>query len=160
MITKEDTNWRRAIPAKEGLLVTLRFLATSDSYHFMMYIFKISKQSISLIICEVCDALTEVLKVSKRLSGTPGSAPILGVVDGFAAQEQVPLSITTDRIFPIPVSQWRLVNTMAFRERRGTLDASGRSTVTSHELSANFTFSPFQIPFALSFAGGANDELI
>lgn len=69
IITKEDTNWRRAIPAKERLLVTLRFLATGDSYHSMMYLFKISKQAISLIIPEVCVALNQVLgnevKVSK-----------------------------------------------------------------------------------------------
>lgn len=62
IITKQDTNWRRAITPKERLLVTLRFLATGDSYHSMMYLFKISKQAISLIIPEVCLGLSKVLE--------------------------------------------------------------------------------------------------
>lgn len=38
------------------------FLATGDSYVSMQYLFKISKQSISRIVPEVCDALTNTLK--------------------------------------------------------------------------------------------------
>ncbi|XP_023312111.1 protein ANTAGONIST OF LIKE HETEROCHROMATIN PROTEIN 1-like [Anoplophora glabripennis] len=61
-IQKENTNFRLAIPIKERLALVLRFLATGDSYTSLMYTFKISKQSISTIIIEVCKALTEVLK--------------------------------------------------------------------------------------------------
>ena len=45
----------------EHLATTLRFLATGDSYHSMMYLFKVSMQSISLIIPQVCEALINAL---------------------------------------------------------------------------------------------------
>lgn len=61
-INKKDTNYRQAIPVKERLAITLRFLATGDSYHSLMYVFKVSKQSISVIVPEVCEVLIDVLK--------------------------------------------------------------------------------------------------
>lgn len=39
-IRKNDTNYREAIPPKIRLLVTLRFLATGDSYKSLMYLFR------------------------------------------------------------------------------------------------------------------------
>ncbi|KAF0717263.1 tigger transposable element-derived protein 4-like [Aphis craccivora] len=55
-ITKNDTNFRKAIPAQDRLAITLRFLATGDSYHSLSYLFKISKQTISKTVREVCKA--------------------------------------------------------------------------------------------------------
>lgn len=70
-IQKNDTHFRRAIPVKQRLAVTLRFLATGDSYTSLQYLFRISKQIISLIIPEVCKALIEGLqdniKVKKNI---------------------------------------------------------------------------------------------
>lgn len=62
LINKRDTSFRKAIPVHERLAVTLRFLATGDSYHSLMYMFKVSKQAISSIIPNVCDALVKVLQ--------------------------------------------------------------------------------------------------
>ncbi|KAL4105082.1 hypothetical protein QTP88_020357 [Uroleucon formosanum] len=62
IIKKSDTFMRQAIPVQERLAVTLRFLATGDSYMSLSYLFKISKQSISEIIPEVCTAIIDVLK--------------------------------------------------------------------------------------------------
>lgn len=61
-IRKQDTNYRDAISPKERLAITLRFLATGDSYTSLMYLFKISKQSISTIVIDVCRALNDVLR--------------------------------------------------------------------------------------------------
>lgn len=61
-ITKQDTDWRKAIPAKVRLAITLRFLATGDSYRSLHYLFKISSQVICKIIPEVCVAINEALK--------------------------------------------------------------------------------------------------
>jgi len=71
-IKKQDTNMREAIPISTRLAVTLRFLATGDSYHTLMYIFRISVPAISTIIPEVCQAVIKSLKgyveVSKKVS--------------------------------------------------------------------------------------------
>lgn len=48
-ISKKDTNYRNAIPVKELLAITLRFIATVNggSYHSLMNVFK-SKYFIKL----------------------------------------------------------------------------------------------------------------
>jgi hypothetical protein len=71
IISKQDTNFRDSIPANTRLAITLRFLATGDSYRSLMHIFKVSSSEISLIIPEVCRVLIEKLqdhiKVRKNL---------------------------------------------------------------------------------------------
>lgn len=44
----------------ERLIVTLRFIDIKDSYQSLSYPFKMSKQVISKIIPDVCDALNKV----------------------------------------------------------------------------------------------------
>lgn len=61
-IKKMDTHWRTAITSKERLAITLRYLATGDSYSSLQYTFHVSKQTISTIIPEVCDAIVRALK--------------------------------------------------------------------------------------------------
>lgn len=60
-ISKSDTNFRKAIKPQEKLALTLRFLATGDSYASLKYLFKISKSSIIQIIPAVCEAIIEAL---------------------------------------------------------------------------------------------------
>ena len=61
---------REAIPISMRLAVTLRFLATGDSYHTLMYIFHISVPAISTITLEVCQAVIKspkgYVEVSKK----------------------------------------------------------------------------------------------
>lgn len=68
-IARKDTSFRDAIPVQERLAITLRFLATGDSYRSLSYLFKVAPPTISAIIPVVCDALIDTLqdfiKVSK-----------------------------------------------------------------------------------------------
>jgi hypothetical protein len=52
----------KAISVQGSLAQTLRFLASGDSYVSLQYLFRISKQTISCIVPEVCEALVEKLK--------------------------------------------------------------------------------------------------
>lgn len=61
IITKETTNMRDPIPVTTKLAITLRFLATGDSYRSLMYQFRVSNSCISKFIPTVCRAIVEVL---------------------------------------------------------------------------------------------------
>ena len=61
-ISKKDTSFRKAISVQESLALTLRFLASGDTYVSLQYLFKISKQAISCIVPEECGAVLEKLK--------------------------------------------------------------------------------------------------
>lgn len=61
-IQREDTNYQDSISPRMRLLITLRFLATGDSYKSLMYLFQVSCSTISLIVPEVCEAISKVLE--------------------------------------------------------------------------------------------------
>nr|CAH7759132.1 unnamed protein product [Callosobruchus chinensis] len=68
-ISKMYTKFRKAIPVQDRLAITLRFLATVDSFTSLQYLFKESKQRISIIIIEetynaLIQALKEQIKVT------------------------------------------------------------------------------------------------
>lgn len=62
LIEKKQTNMRQPIPPGERLAVTLRFLATGESFSSLQYQFRISASSLSFIVPEVCQAVFQVLK--------------------------------------------------------------------------------------------------
>ncbi|CAH1997469.1 unnamed protein product [Acanthoscelides obtectus] len=61
-ISKQETYFRTPISAQDRLAVTLRFLATGDSYTSLQYLFRISKQSIGRVVPQVCAALIKELQ--------------------------------------------------------------------------------------------------
>ncbi|XP_014246904.1 protein ANTAGONIST OF LIKE HETEROCHROMATIN PROTEIN 1-like [Cimex lectularius] len=69
-ISRQDTTMRPAISPQDRLALTLRFLATGDSYTSLQYTFRVSKQSISCIVPEVCKAIIEALKENIKLPKT------------------------------------------------------------------------------------------
>nr|CAH7729185.1 unnamed protein product [Callosobruchus chinensis] len=72
-VSKQDTNYRECVPAEMRLEITLRFLATGDSYNSLMYLFRVSRPLICKIIPKVCaciiEALKEHVKVSTKYQG-------------------------------------------------------------------------------------------
>lgn len=63
-IAKKDTRMRNAIPVKHRLLMTLRFLASGDSYNSLQYLFRIPVCTIGRIVKEVTVAIYEKLKTT------------------------------------------------------------------------------------------------
>ena len=56
-IKKQDTNYRKAISPGMKLAITLRYLASGESYHSLMYGFRVAHNTISLLIPQVCEAI-------------------------------------------------------------------------------------------------------
>lgn len=61
-IQRRDTIMRESVPAKERLLITLRYLATGESYPELMVSYAVSPQLMSKIIPETCLAIYKALK--------------------------------------------------------------------------------------------------
>lgn len=61
-ISRKCSNFRAPISAQDRLAITLRYLSSGDSYTSLQYTFRVSKQSISGIVPEVCSAIIEELK--------------------------------------------------------------------------------------------------
>ncbi|KAJ8897715.1 hypothetical protein PR048_003065 [Dryococelus australis] len=61
-IKKDDINCREAIPPRQKLAVTPRYVATGHSHASLMFLSRISKTAISKIIPELCQALMSSLR--------------------------------------------------------------------------------------------------
>ena len=60
-IAKKDTVMRSSIKPDERLAVTLRFLATGETFKSLEYSFRISRTTISSIELECCEAIYDIL---------------------------------------------------------------------------------------------------
>ncbi|XP_069623814.1 uncharacterized protein [Ranitomeya imitator] len=61
-IRRQDTQLRRAIPAEERLLVTLRFLATGETLSSLHFQYRLGISTLSGIVADTCRALQNVLR--------------------------------------------------------------------------------------------------
>ncbi|XP_068213359.1 uncharacterized protein [Palaemon carinicauda] len=78
---KNDTHMRGAITVQEKVALTIRFLATGDSYTSLQYLFKISKQAISETVPHVCQAIIEALQNNIKVPTTEDNW--LAIAKGF-----------------------------------------------------------------------------
>lgn len=69
IIEKQDSAFRKCLNPRIKLQITLRFLATGDSYKSLEFFFRVSDSAISLFITEVCNAISETLKSFIEVSG-------------------------------------------------------------------------------------------
>ena len=60
-IKKKDTFWRKALDPGLRIAITLRYMATGDSYKTLQYGFRVAHNTISKIIPETCEAISLVL---------------------------------------------------------------------------------------------------
>ncbi|XP_063960239.1 putative nuclease HARBI1 [Lytechinus pictus] len=96
-IEKQDTFMRKALSAGLRLAITLRFLATGDSYQSLEYNFRVAKCSICRIVPETCKAIIAELapevcclpsKPAKWMSVSKGFSErwnfhnVIGALDG------------------------------------------------------------------------------
>ena len=62
MLHGEGTNYREALPPGMKLAITLRHLATGDSYRTLMFGFRVAFNTISRIVPQVCQAIIDTYK--------------------------------------------------------------------------------------------------
>ena len=88
-LQKKDTNMREAIPAGQRLALTLRFLATGETYASLHYQFRVSVPSICRIVPEICDVIYNTLK-SEYLKFPESEEDWLKIATGFEEKWQLP----------------------------------------------------------------------
>ena len=89
LITKRDTNFRKAIPAAERLMVLIRYLASGDSQMSLTYLFRMGKKTISRIISETSEAIITVL-MDTYLSAPSNEAQWKKIASDFECLWQFP----------------------------------------------------------------------
>ncbi|XP_072164397.1 uncharacterized protein [Diadema setosum] len=77
-ISKQDTKLRRSICAEERLAITLRFLATGESFTSLSFQYRVGERTVSGIVEETCKAIYDAL-MEKHLKHS-FSVVLLGLV--------------------------------------------------------------------------------
>ena len=62
IIQKKDTQLWESISAEQRLVITIRFLSSSDAQQSLCYSFRLGKSTILRIISETCAAIYDQLK--------------------------------------------------------------------------------------------------
>lgn len=106
-ITRQDTNWKKALEPGLRLAITLRFMATGEAYKSMALNFRTAGNSISTLVPDTCEAIiTEFMKdvivcpstpqdwkdVAEGFGSTWHFYNALGAIDGKHVAIQAPLN--------------------------------------------------------------------
>ena len=106
-LCKRDTSMRECIKPAEMCCLTIRYLATGESFRSMEFQFRMSRHSISKIVLEVCQAIFEIMgpkyvavpteneawyNISEKFNMRWNMPNILGAVDGKRILLQQPVN--------------------------------------------------------------------
>ena len=89
---QEIIGGNKVISAAERLILSLRFLATGDTFQSMSFQFRISDRTISYIVKDVCDAIVKYL-VPLYLKVPSSEEEWLTIADKFQSRWQYPNAI-------------------------------------------------------------------
>lgn len=107
-IKKQNTQFRQSISAEKRLAITLRYLASGNTYRDLMFATRIHESTISLIVPEVCEAIVKTLmpeyikmpatvsewkKVTKGFETLWNFPMCIGSLDGKHVEFQAPRSV-------------------------------------------------------------------
>ncbi|XP_046663525.1 uncharacterized protein LOC124356515 [Homalodisca vitripennis] len=87
-IQKLNTRMRMALPAKIKLQITLRYLATGDSFSSLQYLYRVPKCTISKFVPEMCEAIYEAL--IEYLKGPTSEEEWQEIMQGFSSRWNFP----------------------------------------------------------------------
>ena len=81
-LQKYDTWYRKALPVGLKVAITMRYFASGDSYHSLMYLFYVPHNTISLLVLDVCEAIyaeygEETISNPSTPEGVEGHCPDL-----------------------------------------------------------------------------------
>ena len=88
-ITKKTMRFRLPISPEEKLTITLRFLATGETYKTLMYQYQVSEVSISGFVPEVCQVIIES-SMERYMSLPDSKEKWLSVAKGLEKKWQFP----------------------------------------------------------------------
>ena len=71
-IKKKGCNFRKPLSPGIKLAITLRYLASGDSYHSLMYGFRVAHNTISSVVRDVCEAI--IAEFAEEMIPTPSTA--------------------------------------------------------------------------------------
>ncbi|KAJ8369891.1 hypothetical protein SKAU_G00099190 [Synaphobranchus kaupii] len=102
LIQRQNTNFRDCISPGERLMVTLRFLATGESFQSLSYMFRIGCSTIRKFVPDTCRAIHRVLaekyfkeSLGKKTANIPRPAPLP------RSDRMTPFCIVADEAFPL-----------------------------------------------------------
>ena len=96
-IENQDTTFRKSIPAEARVALTLRLLASGESQQPLSYSYRIGRATVSTIVSETCEAISDSLKdlylkpptcpeewktISKEFEEVWNFPHVLGAIDG------------------------------------------------------------------------------
>ncbi|XP_056422332.1 uncharacterized protein LOC130362226 isoform X2 [Hyla sarda] len=88
LLTMQQTLLRRCISPEQRLLITLRFLATGETYSSLHQLFHVGKSTISGIVRTTCELIFQNLRSS--VMPTPTQETWLQIAEGFESEASFP----------------------------------------------------------------------